>query len=206
MIARRRLLACAAAALVAGAARADEPLLDRISRRLAAAAVLRGRFEQRKTLKGFRHPLVSSGDFVVAKGRGVLWHTRAPLESMLVVSRERLLLRRADGRVDGGMDAAVEPALIAVNETLFALMATDFTALAQRFRIDGELLAAQGWRVVLLPDEPAFARWLTRIELEGDRHLRRARLFEAQGDMSEIRFSDYSVADALTADEAARFD
>lgn len=204
---RRRLLGfgAAVAALAAWPGAAAEPLLAQIRARLADAPVLRGRFEQRKSVQGFRHPLVSGGEFVVARARGVLWHTSTPFESMLVVTRERLRSRQADGGVDQTLDAA-EPALRAVNETLFALLAADLAALAQRFDVAGALDGALGWRVTLTPRDAALARWLTRVELDGDRHVRALRLTEASGDATLIRFSDQSAGAALTAEEAARFD
>ncbi len=44
-------------------------------------AVLRGEFEQTKTIKGFKRPLVSKGSFVMAAGKGVLWVTAQPFAS-----------------------------------------------------------------------------------------------------------------------------
>jgi hypothetical protein len=49
-----------------------------VAARLASPAVLRGSFEQEKRLAGFRNPLLSKGDFLMAKDRGVVWATRAP--------------------------------------------------------------------------------------------------------------------------------
>jgi len=50
--------------------------------RLKTAPVLKGEFEQTKTLKGFRNALVSKGEFLVARGQGVWWHTREPFETV----------------------------------------------------------------------------------------------------------------------------
>lgn len=208
MLSRRRLAAACllAVALPLTAAEPVSPLVQQVRERLADAPVLRGRFEQRKTLKGFKNPLVSRGDFLVAKERGVVWHTREPFESSLVVTRERLLSRQADGRVDTKVEARDEPGLRAVNEMLFALMAADLQTLAARFRIEGELQGAAGWRLVLTPREAALAQWLARVELEGERFVRSVKLAEAQGDASVIRFSEHAIAQSLSREEAARFD
>jgi outer membrane lipoprotein-sorting protein len=208
MLSRRRFAAACllAVALPLTAAEPVSPLVQQVRERLADAPVLRGRFEQRKTLKGFKNPLVSRGDFLVAKERGVVWHTREPFESSLVVTRERLLSRQADGRVDTKVEARDEPGLRAVNEMLFALMAADLQTLAARFRIEGELQGAAGWRLVLTPREAALAQWLARVELEGERFVRSVKLAEAQGDASVIRFSEHAIAQSLSREEAARFD
>lgn len=174
--------------------------------RMVDAAVVRGEFEQHKTLKAFRNPLVSRGTFLVARDRGVVWNTREPFASSLVVTRDRLLSRQADGTVAGSVSAREEPGLRAINEMLFALMAADLQVLAQRFRVEGELLGADRWRLVLLPRDATLAQWVTRIEIEGDRFVRTVRLHEGQGDLSVIRFSQQVSAAALTREEAQRFE
>jgi hypothetical protein len=206
-ISRRGVLALALlAAAEPGAAQAMPALVAQVRQRLVEAPVLRGEFEQRKTVKGFKNPLLSRGDFIVARERGVLWHTREPFASTLLLTREKLLSRAADGSVAVKLDAREEPGLRAINELLFALMAADLPALVQRFRIEGELQGADGWRLQLTPRDAAVAQWVSRIELEGDHHVRSVRLSEVQGDASVIRFSALATAASLTREEAARFE
>ncbi|MBW8757189.1 MAG: outer membrane lipoprotein carrier protein LolA [Burkholderiales bacterium] len=83
--------------------------LKLIHDRLRSAPVLKGEFEQTRTLKGFRNALVSKGEFVVARGQGVWWHTREPFETTLVVTRTRLFTRNPDGGTGNLMDAQAEP-------------------------------------------------------------------------------------------------
>lgn len=206
---RRHLLAAAAAAACLPAAEpacAAPDLLAQVRERLTDAPVLKGAFEQRKSVKGFRNPLVSKGDFLVAHARGVVWNTRQPFASALVVTRDRLLSRQDDGTVNTRVDAANEPGIRAVNEMLFALMAADLPALSARFEIDGALAGKDGWHLVLRPRDAALARWITRIELDGDRFVRKVRLAEASGDTSDIALSAHQTAPALTPADAARFD
>jgi hypothetical protein len=168
--------------------------------------VLRGEFEQRKTLKGFKNQIVSRGDFLLARTRGVIWRTREPFASSLTVTKDQLLTRAADGSVTSRMTTRDEPGLQMVNETLFALIAADLGALAQRFRIEGETQGKDAWRLVLVPLDAALGQAITRIELDGDRTLRTVRLVEGQGDVNLIRFSQTSASPSLTREEAARFD
>lgn len=203
----RRAMVLAGLAPWSLAAHADESdaLLARIRTRLADAPVLRGEFEQRKTVKGFKHPLVSHGDYLVTKARGVVWRTQAPFASTLVLTRERLLARQPDGSVANRLDTAQEPGLRAVNELLFALIAADLSALASRFRIDGDERGT-GWRAVLVPRDATLAQWIKSIELDGDRHVNGVRIAEAGGDSSEIRFTRQQTGQALTREEEAWFE
>nr|WP_283254359.1 outer membrane lipoprotein carrier protein LolA [Ramlibacter paludis] len=183
----------------------DAPaLLKEVRQRLNAEPVVRGAFEQRKTVKGFRNPLLSSGEFVVAQQRGVLWRTLQPFASTLVVTRDRVLARGADGSVARRLSANEEPAVRAISETLFGVMAADLGALAQRFQIEGELVAREGWRLQLLPRDAALARWVQRVELDGDRFLRAVRLQEGSGDQTQIKLANHSTAARLSADEEAQ--
>lgn len=203
----RRAVVLAGLAPWSLAAHADESdaLLARIRAHLADAPVLRGEFEQRKAVKGFKHPLVSHGDYLVAKARGVVWRTQAPFASTLVLTRERLLARQPDGSVANRLDTTQEPGLRAVNELLFALIAADLSALASRFRIDGEERGT-GWRAVLAPRDATLAQWIKSIELEGDRHVNGVRIAEAGGDSSQIRFTRQQAGQALTREEEAWFE
>jgi hypothetical protein len=196
--------ACAVPALQA--AEPVAPLLRDVRQRLTSEPVVRGGFEQRKTVKGFRNPLVSSGEFVVARQRGVLWRTLEPFASTLVVTRDRVLARGADGSVARRLSASEEPAVRAISETLFGVMAADLTALATRFQIEGELVGREGWRLQLLPRDAALARWVQRVELDGDRFLRAVRLQEGSGDQTQIRLARHSTSATLSAEEEAQFE
>ena len=181
-------------------------LAERVRKRLSDAPVQRGEFEQRKTVKGFKHPLLSRGDYLFARERGVVWRTREPFASTLVLTRERLTSRGADGATTTALDARSEPGLRAVNQLLFALLAADVGTLAQRFGIEGQAPDSGGWQLVLTPRDATLARWLQRVELQGERQVHSVQWLEASGDASLIRFSAQTSAAALSAEEAARFD
>jgi len=174
--------------------------------RLADAPVLRGDFEQTRTLRGFRNPLVSRGDFLLVRSRGVVWRTRAPFASTLVVTRDRLLSRASDGTANMQLDARTEPGLRAVNEVMFALLGGDLATLAQHFRIEGDLLDGQAWRLVLTPVDAVLAGQFARLALEGDRYVRQVRLEERGGDQTVIRFAALRAAQEPTREDEARFE
>lgn len=203
---RRAFCAALAGGLLPSLSAAETPLLRDVRQRLTAEPVVRGAFEQQKSVKGFRNPLLSSGEFAVARSKGVLWRTQQPFASTLVVTRDRVLARGADGSVARRLSANEEPAVRAISETLFGVMAADLGALEKRFDIDGELQGREGWKLVLLPRDPALARWVRRVELEGDRFLRVVRLHEGSGDQTVIRMTRHATAAVLAADEEAQFE
>jgi hypothetical protein len=199
-------LATAWAPHARAAGEAAPAIVAEVRRRMASDPVIRGSFEQRKSLKGFRHPVVSRGDFVVMRERGVVWRTQEPFPSSLLVTRDRVVARQADGTVSKRLNASEEPAVRTISETLFALMTADVRALAARFDIQGETVGAEGWRLALQPHDAGLAKWLTRVELEGDRFLRAVRLQEGSGDSTQIQLTKLQGAAALTPQEESQFD
>ncbi len=173
--------------------------------RLQLPPVLAGEFEQTRTLQGFRNPLVSHGEFLVARGRGVWWHTRQPFESTLVVTKTTLYTRAPDGTSTNVMDAQTEPGLRQVNEIVFSLLSGDIDALSDRFDVCARSAGATGWSATLVPRDPSVAKFVARVLLAGDRYVQSVRLEEARGDSTQIRFSHQVPGTALSPTDAARF-
>lgn len=207
---RRQVLAAAGAlALVvmlpALPAHADD-LLASVAKRLADAPVIRGRFEQTRRLSGFSNPLVSRGDFVLARGRGVVWQTREPFPSSLLVTPEKLVMRGADGSVQQRMQAESQPAMRVVGESMIAVLRGDLRGLSARFDVTGKLVGSAGWALTLIPKDAGMRRVFTRIELAGDKFVRDVRLEEAGGDSTVVRMIDPAAAARLTPAEEQRFE
>jgi hypothetical protein len=192
MIRRRQLLLAAPALAQCLAAASDT--LGAVRARLADVLVLRGNFIQTKRLAGFRNPLQSSGQFVLARGRGVLWFTRQPFASTLVVTPERLETLDAQGHRLSRIESRDEPALRSINQLLLATLAADLEPLRTLFAIDAELVGSLGWRLSLRAEDTLLARQLTRVTLAGERHVHSVRIEERNGDRTEVAFSGWSSA------------
>jgi hypothetical protein len=195
--------ACLSCALLSVSAHAQDLVKD-VRARLVDAPLVRGRFEQRKSVAGFKKPLVSRGDFLLVRDQGVLWNTRTPFASTLTLTRKSLSAEQGPGGAAYHLDASKEPALAAMNELLFALLAVDLSTLRQRFKVEGELVGSTGWRLELTPTDAALARIFKRIHLEGDEYARQVRLEETRGDSSVILFDQLARTPPPDAAEAER--
>ena len=198
------MLAALCAAVAVQAQPAASPDVALVRQRLQLAPVLQGEFEQTKTIKGFRNALVSHGEFMVARGQGVWWHTRQPFESTLVVTRTRLFTRAPDGTTSNVMDAQAEPGLRQVNELVFSLLSADLDALGDRFAIAAQAIGATGWTLTLTPRDANVAKFLKSATLGGDRFVQTVRIDEARGDSTQIRFSRQAPSATLSPADAAR--
>lgn len=195
---------CLLPAMSIGGAHAED-VLGRLSGRLVDAPVIRGRFEQTRRLSGFPNPLVSRGDFVVARARGVLWNTREPFPSSLLVTPERIVVRGADGQIQQQMEADAQPAMRVVGESMIAVLRGDLRALSTRFEVSGKLIGKTRWELTLMPTDAGVRRAFARIELSGDRFVREVRLEEASGDSTVVRMIGPAAGDKLSADEEQSF-
>lgn len=171
---------------------------------LAKPEVLCGRFDQTKTLAGMKKPLLSNGRFCVVKGKGVLWRTLKPFPNTLRLTRDEIVQLQGE-RVAMRMDASSEPVVRTINSVLFSLLGGDLGPLDKLFEVDGTA-GKDGWRVALKAREPALAKAIGAISLEGGAYVQRIDMSEAAGDKTSIVFSAMQAGEgAMTAEEAAQF-
>ncbi|RZU03010.1 LolA family protein [Rivibacter subsaxonicus] len=201
---RRALLALLASIASLPGAASAATLVEAVQARLAnRPPALHGEFEQQRTLRGAKRALVSRGEFLILRDRGVLWRTREPAASSLVITPTTLRAVGADGRVQQQLDVARVPGLKEFTQLMLALLAGDLGALSTQFRIDGELLGAHGWTLVLEPLAPAVAAQMARVRVEGDGFVQQVTIDEAGGDRVQIRFSAQRPAAEATPAELA---
>lgn len=187
----------------AGAAQAAAPVA-KIQAMLAKPAIMCGRFDQSKQLAGMKRPLAANGRFCVVAGKGVLWRTLQPFPSTLRLTRDEIVNYQGD-RVAMRMDAKTEPTVRMINNVLFSLLAGDLGQLESLFEVDGAV-EANSWNVALKAREPALAKAIGAIRLDGGAYVKNIVLSEASGDRTSITFSAIQTgAAAMTAEEAALF-
>ena len=171
---------------------------------LARPKVLCGRFDQSKQLVGLKKPVTSSGRFCVVADKGVLWRSLQPFANTLRLTRDEIVQLQGD-RVALRLDAKQEPTVRLINSVLFALLAGDLAQLEKLFEVEGSV-HDHNWSVTLKAREPALAKAIGSIALQGDAYVKNVAISEASGDRTSIIFSAIETGDAaMTVDEAALF-
>jgi hypothetical protein len=171
---------------------------------LAKPKVLCGRFDQRKELAGLKKPLAANGRFCVVADKGVLWRTLHPFPNTVRLTRDEIVHLQGD-RVAMRLDAKQEPAVRMINSVLFAMLAGNLGQIEKLFTVDGAI-HDNSWRVTLKPHEPALAKAISSIALDGGAYVKNITISEASGDRSTIVFSEIQTGDAaMSVDEAALF-
>ena len=185
------------------AAQLLQTTLARPAAELSAAKVLTGNFVQRRYLRGLDRPLISNGDFLLAREQGILWRTTSPFASQIVLSASGMTVR--DGERATHLSSAERPALRAALEMLSALFALDIARLADSFELYGDE-QADHWQVGLKPRDGGLAQVFEQAVISGARTVERIELSTAGGDRAEIELSDIETrTTALDAGEVARF-
>ncbi|MFZ6751413.1 outer membrane lipoprotein carrier protein LolA [Undibacterium sp. Ren11W] len=176
----------------------------KIQSMLAKPAILCGRFDQSKQLAGIKKPLASNGRFCVVAGKGVLWRTLQPFPNTLRLTREEIVHFQGD-RVAMRLDAKQEPTVRMINSVLFSLLSGDLAQLENLFEVEGTA-DQHSWRVALKAREPALAKAIGAISLDGAAYVKNITINEASGDRSSIVFSAIQTGEtAMLAEEAALF-
>jgi hypothetical protein len=188
---------------VLSAAHAAAPIAT-IQSMLAKPSLMCGRFDQTKKLTGMKKPLASQGRFCVVQGKGVMWRTLKPFPNTLRLTRDEIVAFQGE-RVSMRLDARQEPTVRMINSVLFSLLSGELGQLDKLFEVDGTA-AAGAWKVALKARQPALAKAIGAISLEGGAYVKTISIDEASGDHTSIVFSDIKTGEsAITAEEAALF-
>ena len=174
----------------------------------SSAAVIRGQFTQHKYLAELQQPLVSSGQFVIAAGHGLIWQIEQPLQVQLVITRQQLV-QRSDGEQTTRIDADQQPALRVVTAILMAIFETDTDRLQRYFDVKKETAAdGSGWTLTLQPATAGVRKFIqhVRIQGQGEAQVQHIEIQQAGGDHSEIDLqTDSDGPTTLSEKEKALF-
>lgn len=186
------LLACASLAQAFG--------LDELSRQLGEPAVIKGAFIQEKHLRALPQPLVSKGEFVLARDHGLLWLLKTPLQQDYRLDAKGIARRDANGWQQlPGKSAGAEQ-----NRLFFAVLQGDSSGLQRDFELSLQG-SAEHWQLQLTPRSLLLKQVFTRIDIAGGRYVEQIHLLETQGDSTVLRMPASTQAAVLTNAERTDF-
>ncbi|MFP5307326.1 MAG: outer membrane lipoprotein carrier protein LolA [Gammaproteobacteria bacterium] len=169
---------------------------------LASAQSLHGRYRQTKQLAGLPAPLISEGEFLVARTLGIAWRTEKPFAAELLITPDALVQRSASG--EQRIDAAAQPAVRAIAAVFFAVFALDFGTLSTMFEPYAVREGDGRWALGLLPRERLGA--IESIEIRGDTSVTQVILREQGGDSTRIDLTETRISTALAESDRVRFE
>lgn len=180
-----------------------EELLEKIMQRLAEPQVIRAQFVQERFIADITRPTVSRGRITVSRRDGVLWQIESPVRVTLAFTPTGIIQTGADGvrRAQAPRRGAVETEIARVMQ---GILGADPASLSANFeaRASGSL---ERWTVRLEPRAREVARFLRHIRLDGGRRMEAIEIEETSGNYTNIRMSQFSVAEKLEPGELAQF-
>lgn len=174
--------------------------LAQLSHQLREPAVIRGEFVQQKQLRALPQPLVSRGQFVLAREQGLLWFLQEPLQQDYRITDAGIDQRSFSGWEPAGQQGAAGRQ----NRLFLAVLRGDAEALQRDFEL--ELLGtADAWSLTLIPRSKLLAQIFTAIQIQGSATAERVELLETQGDSTLLLLESTQVDDQLNPVEQHDF-
>ncbi|KFA98739.1 MULTISPECIES: outer membrane lipoprotein carrier protein LolA [Vibrio] len=178
--------------------------MEELQQQLAQHPIVRGDFEQKRTLAMFDQPLTSTGQFTLDKTHGLLWRQDVPFTVQLVLTKDKLRQTFADQPAQV-ITAKDNPMAFYFSHIFLAVFHGDTDQLKQQF--DMTFKADNGqWTLALTPKSAPLNAVFDTITLGGKSDLERLTLQEIRGDKTDILFSNQSYQpESLTDAEQAQF-
>ncbi|MBF8657951.1 outer membrane lipoprotein carrier protein LolA [Pseudomonas putida] len=174
--------------------------LDDLQRQLSAPAVVKGPFIQEKHLRALPQPLLSEGEFVLARDHGLLWMLHTPLRQDYRIDAQGIARRDPSGwQVLPSHSAGAQQ-----NQLFFAVLQGDSTGLQRDFELALSGDATQ-WQLRLTPRSLLLKQIFSRIDISGGRFVQRIELSETQGDSTVLRLPESTGAAELSDMERSDF-
>ncbi|WP_181296545.1 outer membrane lipoprotein carrier protein LolA [Pseudomonas sp. Q2-TVG4-2] len=191
---RRALLALCL--LLAKGASADTFDLAQLNQQLSEPEVVRGNFTQEKYLRALPQPLVSTGTFVLARDRGLLWFLQQPVQQDYRISASGIASRDPSGWQQTNQHGPAARH----NDLFLAVLHGDTEALQRDFELELNG-TAQAWALTLTPRSKLLGQIFTAILIQGGTTAERIELLETQGDSTLLLLNDIQIDDQLGPSE-----
>ena len=189
-----------AMALLAVSTLANAFDLQQLSEQLAKPDVIHGQFIQEKHLRALPQPLISKGNFVLAKNHGLLWLLKTPLQQDYRITANGIARRDGNAwQLLPNKSAGAEQ-----NRLFLAVLQGDSSGLQRDFELalSGD---AQQWKLTLTPRSVLLKQVFNQINIDGGELVKTIELLETQGDSTVLRMQDSTSGQPLSEAEQHDF-
>lgn len=179
--------------------------IKELQQHLSKQDLTRGTFSQERVIKIFKKPLVSTGSFVLAKHKGLIWQQLKPFSNLLVLRANKLKQKvAAESYVI--IKAQENPMVFYFTHIFLDLFNGNFVNLKAAFTIEFTH-SNQKWVLTLRPKQAPINKVFEQIILSGSEQLESICLKELRGDSTIINLTPIrgSSLEGLTNAEQAEF-
>jgi outer membrane lipoprotein-sorting protein len=170
---------------------------------LAEKPIVKGNFVQEKYLSRFNRSLMSSGNFIIAAGQGMVWETLRPFPSTMILGNDFIVQSRPDGQ-RSVLSAHGNESFTQMADIIGAVFSGKSQGLLKNFEVyfSG---GASNWNMGLLPRDSVIASFAMKITISGDSAIRSIRIFEQSGDTITYTLSNHNYPAGLNNNEKNYF-
>ncbi|MBJ7538697.1 outer membrane lipoprotein carrier protein LolA [Marinomonas transparens] len=161
--------------------------LDELKAITSTPNTLSGTFTQAKYLAQLDTSLRSTGEFHYLRDKEITWHTLTPIDSRLKLTPETMS-NYQNGKQVNKMDSGSNPVVAILSDIFFAVMTAQWQVLETYFTVNTKVADRQ-WQATLTPLNANIGSFANKIILQGDQYLRHITLYEAEGNRTQIDFS-----------------
>ena len=170
---------------------------------LAEKPIVKGNFVQGKYLNRFDRSLMSSGNFMITAGQGMVWETLLPFPSTMILGNDFIVQSRPNGQ-RSVLSAQGNETFIQMADVISSVLSGQSQRLLEKFEVYF-LGSVSGWNIGLFPRDSIIASFAMRITISGDSAIRFIRIFEQNGDITTYTLSNHSYPTGLNDHEKAYF-
>ncbi|TCP94900.1 outer membrane lipoprotein carrier protein LolA [Cricetibacter osteomyelitidis] len=166
-----------------------------LEQQLRQTKIVQGQFIQQRFLKGLDKPIVSSGQFALAQGKGLLWQMEKPITNTMRVTPQQgieYLINNQWAKKKQSTAAETQQIQLFLN-----LLEGNTQGLKEQFNLQLQGNAAQ-WQLQLTPNSFLIKNIFNKIEIQGGKTVQQIDLYETQGDNSRILLQQQRLNQSLT--------
>jgi hypothetical protein len=180
---------------------------------LAGRPLVKGSFEQTKTIARLNRSLVSRGEFLIAGDLGMVWETKSPFPSTMTLGRD-FIIQSLPGGTRTKLDAGGNEIFLSLADTMGAVFSGKVQILREKFdNYFTETEAGGGtiWTLGLKPKDTAVRSFAERIIMSGTSGggkqalIRSIVIHERSGGSVTYTLSEHRFPAALGPDDKAYF-
>jgi hypothetical protein len=161
---------------------------------LPRGGLLKAEFTQKRYMQAIAKPIVSQGQILLWDGKGLIWDTKSPFPSSILMTQGGLFSLDLGQKKSlmQGQQKHQEEALMNVMSKLLNGSFDDidgFTSKSMNASKQGQ------WSVTLTPPD-AIAKFISSIQVHGSKHIAQLTIYRANGDRDEISLHNHKVFDS----------
>lgn len=176
-----------------------------LSQALSTTRTLKANFTQSKKIKVLKKPLLSSGKLIFDRETGVFWKLEKPFESIIVIDQTKLTSIDDEGKKIT-FKAEEKPMLYGFTKIFLSIFSGNTEELKKHFTVYYGKSNGK-WQIGLIPSSAELKKVLSKILLSGSNQtVSDIKLWESNGDLTDIHFTDIQKAQKLSADDKKKFE